>query len=156
MIMNSETNENQLENLRPRCHVGFSVIGSSLDLDGISVAMNQASARTVRAGTKTALGSQIDDIWSIGSPLGPLKPLEDHLDWLNSQIEPHVSYLADLSGAARARVYIGFTLSQEQNGFAISPEHIRLFARINAMVEMYIIVDFGDDSEEANGQVAQA
>jgi|ERR1700688_3068092 uncharacterized protein DUF4279 len=154
--MISETNQIQQEDLRPRCHVGFSIIGSSLDLDAISVAMSQASARTVRAGTKTVLGPQIDDVWSIGSPLGPLKPLEDHLDWLHSQIEPHASYLADLPGAVRTRVYIGFTLSQEQSGFAISPEHIRLFGRINAMVEMYIIVNFGDDSDETNGQAAQA
>jgi len=86
--MTSETNEIQQEDLRTRCHVGFSIIGSSLDLDAISVAMNQVSAQTLRAGTKTVLGPQIDDVWRIGSPLGPFTPLEDHLDWLHSQIEP--------------------------------------------------------------------
>jgi hypothetical protein len=153
--MTSETNENQQEDLRPRCHVGFSISGSSLDLGGISVAMNQASARTVRAGTKTVLGPQIDDVWSIGSPLDPLESLEDHLGWLHSQIEPCVSYLAHLPGTARTRVYIGFTLSQEQNSFAILPEHIRLFGSIGAMIEMYIIVNFGHDSDQANGQAVE-
>jgi hypothetical protein len=150
IVMATETNENQPEDLRPRCHVGFSISGPSLDLDGISVGMNQGSARTVRAGTRTVLGPQIHDVWSIGSPLDPLKPLEDHLGWLHSQIEPCVSYLADLPGTARPRVYIGFTLSQEQNGFAILPEHIRLFGSISAMIEVYVIVNFGDDSAEAN------
>jgi hypothetical protein len=150
--MSSETNENQHEDLRPRCHVGFLIIGSSLDFDGISVEMNQGSARTGRAGTMTVLGPRSNDVWSIGSPLDPLEPLEDHLAWLHSQIEPHVSYLADLPGTARIRVYIGFTLSQEQNGFAILPEHIRLFGSISAMIEMYILVNFDGNWGESNGQ----
>ena len=149
--MSSESREPLQDDLRPRCHVGFSIIGPSLDFDGISAEMNQKSARTGRAGRKTALGPQLEDVWSINSPLDPLKPLEEHLRWLHSQIELHASYLADLENTARTRVYIGFTLSQEQNGFAILPEHIRLFGSIGSMIEIYIIVNFGEDLDEAIG-----
>ena len=56
-----------------------------------------------------------EDVWSINSPLNPLEPLEKHLSWLREQLEPHINYLSHLSTMALLRVYLGFTLSQEQN-----------------------------------------
>jgi hypothetical protein len=149
--MQPGSKESHQQDLNPRCHVSFSIIGSSLDFDEISATLNQESAQTGRAGSKSALGALTEDVWSIISPIGPLKPLTDHFRWLRSQIEPHIEYLGTLSGTARMRVYIGFTFSQEQNGFAISPEFVRLFASFNATIEMYIICNFGDDLEEAKG-----
>ena len=131
--------------MAPRCHVGFSVVGSALDFDGISAALNQKSARTGRAGSQTVVGPLPNDIWSIGSPIEPLRPLEEHLHWLRTQLEPHVNYLGELSRTAQMKIYIGFTLSQEQNGFAIPSDFIRLFASFNAFIEMYILCNFGED-----------
>jgi len=153
--MASETNEIQQEDPRPECHVGFSITGSSLDFDGISVALNQKSASTGRAGKQTVVGPLPEDIWSIGSPVDFSRPLEEHLHWLRTQLEPHVNYLGELSRTAQIKIYIGFTFSQEQNGFAIPSEFIRLFASFNAFIEMYILCNFGEDWEEVNGHTAQ-
>jgi len=136
---------NDEEDMAPRCHVGFSVVGSALDFDGISAALNQKSARTGRAGSQTVVGPLPNDIWSIGSPIEPLRPLEEHLHWLRTQLEPHVNYLGELSRTAQMKIYIGFTLSQEQNGFAIPSDFIRLFSSFNAFIEMYILCNFGED-----------
>jgi len=153
--MASETNKNQQEDLRSRCHVGFSITGSSLDFDGISAALNQQFARTGRAGSQTVVGPLPNDIWSIGSPIEPPRSLEEHLHWLRTQLEPHVNYLEELSRTAQMKVYIGFTLFQEQNGFAIPSDFIRLFASFNAFIEMYILCNLGEDWEEVNGQAAE-
>jgi hypothetical protein len=153
--MASETNKNQQEDLRSRCHVGFSITGSSLDFDGISAALNQQFARTWRAGSQTVVGPLPNDIWSIGSPIEPPRSLEEHLHWLRTQLEPHVNYLEELSRTAQMKVYIGFTLFQEQNGFAIPSDFIRLFASFNAFIEMYILCNLGEDWEEVNGQAAE-
>jgi hypothetical protein len=133
------------ENMSRECHVGFSIVGSSLDFDGISVAMNQKSASTGRAGKQTVVGPLPEDIWSIGSPIESLRPLDEHLHWLRTQLEPHVNYLDELSRTAQIKIHIGFTFSQEQNGFAIPSDFIRLFASFNAFIEMYILYNFGDD-----------
>ena len=143
--MQRVSGENHQEDLKPRCHVSFSIIGSTLDFDGISAALKQASAQTGRTGIQNVVGALTEDVWSISSPIGPLKPLEDHLLWLRSQLEPHVDYLAALSRTTRTRVYIGFTFSQEQNGFAILPEFVRLFASLRASIDMYILCNFGED-----------
>jgi len=143
--MDLVSQENPQEHLEPKCHVGFSVIGSSLDFDTISAALNQTSAQSGRAGSQGALGVLPEDVWTISSPIGPLRPLEEHLRWLQTQLQSHVDYLRDLSRTARLRVYIGFTFSQEQNGFAIMPEFIRLFASFNGFIDMYIICTDDND-----------
>jgi hypothetical protein len=149
--MLSASRENNEEALKPRCHVAFSVAGSSLDLKGISTTLGQKSAETRQAGSRVsaALEALKSDAWWIGSPLGPLKPLQEHLQWLNEQLEPHVDYLAALSRSARLRVYIGFTFSQEQNGFAIPVEFVRLLASFNALLEVFILCNCSEDSDEA-------
>jgi hypothetical protein len=133
------------EDLTPRCHVGFSILGSSLDFDGISAELNQPSASTGRAGSQRATGPLLEDVWNIASPLAPLRPLDEHLEWLRKQLEPHIEFLKNLSRTADMRIYIGFTLSREQNGFAIPAELIRLFASFNAFIQMYILCNFGED-----------
>ena len=153
--MQSVSRENQQNDLSPRCYVGFSIAGSSLDLDGISETLNQKSAETGRAGMETAVGVLTEDCWKMTSPLTPLKLLDEHLQWLREQLEPHVDYLRDLSRTAHLGVYIGFTLSQEQNGFVISPDFVRLFASFNASIDMYILCIFGDDLDEAKELATQ-
>jgi hypothetical protein len=135
------------EELKPRCHLGFSIAGSSLDFGAISETLNQKSPTTRRAGSRisAALDPLQEDVWSINSPLGPLEPLVRHLQWLREQLEPHIPYLSGLSTSAVLRIYIGFTFSQEQNGFAIPSDCIRLFASFNAFIEMYILYNFGED-----------
>jgi hypothetical protein len=149
--MQQVPDEEEQEDTRPRCHVGFTIIGHSLDFDGISATLRQTSAKMRRAGGKTVRGPLEEDIWSIGSPLGFLKPLEEHLQWLRSELEPHVKFLDELSRTAGMKIYIGFTLAQEQNSFEIPTEMIRFFASFNAFIQMYILVNFGDElSTEAD------
>jgi len=137
--------ENEDSKRAPRCHVGFSIIGTSLDLDAISVALNTRSAATVRTGDKRALGPALQDTWTLSSPIESMKPLEEHLHWLRQQLEPHVNYLRGLSRVAKIRVHVGLTLSRDQNGFAITTESIHLFSSIGAFIQLYIICDFDDD-----------
>jgi hypothetical protein len=141
--------------LDPRCHVGFSIAGPSLDFDKISTTLTQRSVQTGRAGSVNVLSEVLtEDIWKMTSPLEPLKALDEHLRWLRQQLEKHVDYLRDLSRTARLRVHIGFTFSQEQNGFTISPEFVRFFASFNASIDVFIICNFGGDFTErsAGGQ----
>jgi len=144
--------EKDREDLSPQCYLGFSIVGSSLDFDGISVALNQTSARSGRAGTQTVAGALLEDVWSISSPFESLRPLDEHLHWLRKQLEPHTEFLKDLSRTAKMRIYIGFTLSREQNSFAVPADIIRLFASFNAFIEMYILCNFGDDLQGGNDQ----
>ena len=139
--------ETDQENLSPRCHVSFSIAGSSLDFSAISKALNQKAPTTHQMGSRISLALPVlqEDVWSINSPLNPLEPLEKHLSWLREQLEPHINYLSQLSTMALLRVYLGFTLSQEQNGFAIPVEFVRLLASINAFIELYIICNLGED-----------
>lgn len=136
------------EELKPKCHVGFSIIGPSLDFDKISAGLNQKGGQCGRAGSETALGTLPEDVWTISSPIGPLRPLDEHLHWLQTQLQPHVDYLRDLSRAARLRIYIGFTFSQEQNGFAIKPEFVHLFASFNGFIDMYILCNLERDQQD--------
>ena len=144
--MEQDSGDGDQANLGPRCHVGFAIMGDSLDFDGISACLNQPSAKMRRAGGKTVRGPLEEDVWSIGSPLGFLKPLEEHLQWLRSELEPHVKFLDELSRTAGIKIYIGFTLAQEQNSFEIPAEMIRFFASFNAFIQMYILVNFGDET----------
>lgn len=143
--------ETDQADLRPRCYLRFSIAGSFLDFTAISEALKQKSATTQRAGSRISLALDVlqEDVWSINSPLKPLEPLEKHLSWLREQLEPHINYLSQLSTMAHLRVYLGFTLSQEQNGFAIREEFVRLLASFNAFIELYIICNFGADSDES-------
>lgn len=146
--MRTVLRENRQEDLRPRCHVGFSIAGSSLDFDKISTTLNQRSSQTGRAGSGKSTLVLAEDIWKMTSPLEPSKALDEHLQWLREQLERHVDYLRDLSRTTRLRVHIGFTFSQEQNGFAILPEFVRFFASFNTLVDVFIICNFGEDFTE--------
>ena len=137
------------EDSSPRCFVSFSIVDSPLDFKAISEALNQKSATIRKAGSRIsqALEPLQEDAWSISSPLDPLKPLEEHLRWLHEQLKSHTDYLAHLSRTGLLRVYIGFTLSQEQSSFRISPEFVRFCASFNALFDVYIICIVGDDTE---------
>jgi len=149
MMIPPVSGQDPQEDFSPRCFVGFSIIGSSLDFEGISEALNQKSAETRRAGSVHATRVLPKDVWSISSALDHLKPLEEHLQWLRAQLELHVDYLCDLSRTAILRVYVGFTFFQDQNGFTILSEHARFFSGINASIEVTILCAFGIDSDES-------
>ncbi len=153
MVAPTVSRKDDQQGLGPRCYVSFSIVDLPLDFKAISEALNQKSATTRKAGSRISqvLKPLQEDVWSINSPLDPLKPLEEHLRWLREQLESRVDYLADLSRTGLLRVYIGFTLSQEQSSFRISPEFVRFFASVNALIDMYILCNFGEDSEEASG-----
>jgi hypothetical protein len=142
------------EGTQTRCYVAFSIIATRLDFEEISSALNQEPAEIRGAGSQTsaALKPQEDDVWTIASPLDPSEPVEEHLRWLHTRLEPRAKYLAELSRSASLRVYIGLTLSAEQNGFRISQEFVRFIASINAFVDFFILCDFGE-GETPDGQV---
>jgi hypothetical protein len=150
MVPSTISRKDDQEGLSPRCYVSFSIADSPLDFKAISEALNQKSATTRKAGSRIsqALQPLQEDVWSINSPLDPLKPLGEHLRWLHEQLQSHVDYLAALSRTGLLRVYIGFTLSQEQGSFRISPEFVHFFASVNALIDMYILCNFGDDPSD--------
>ncbi len=145
--MQPDSRETDQENLSAGCHVSFSIAGSSLDFGAISEALNQKAPTTHQMGGRISLALAVlqEDVWSINSPLNPLKPLEKHVSWLREQLEPHMNYLSQLSTVTLLRAYWGFTLSQEQSDFAISAEFVRLLASLNAAIELYVICDLGED-----------
>jgi hypothetical protein len=146
----SSTEVDEEDDLRPRCYVSFSIVDSPLDLKTISKILNQESAITHRAGDRIspARTPSKEDVWTISSPLSHLDPLQDHLQWIHEQLEPHTSYLAELSRTGFLRVYIGFTFSQVQNNFRIPAAFIRFLGSINALIDMFILQDSGGDLPE--------
>jgi hypothetical protein len=129
-----------LETAEPRCHVGFSIFGTGLNLEGISHALGIPPSRSYVAGDlDLSARPYLRDRWGLHSPLPKTEPVDNHLNWLRQALQPHYEYLRSLADKAELRVYIGFTFRCEQNGFSVSPENLRFFTELNVSLEVTIL-----------------
>jgi len=128
------------ESSEPRCHVGFSVFGTGLNLDHISRSLGLSPSESHLAGDPDRSGRPyLRDRWGLKSPLTPTETLDAHLNWLRQRLQPHSEYLRSLAGKAELRVYVGFTFRCEENGFSVSPENLKFFTDLNIPMEVTIL-----------------
>lgn len=118
----------------------FVIQGTGLDLDAISRAIGIAPTHTHRKGELSKLKKPLPhDMWSLTSPLDRKEPLDMHLRWLGSQLEPYYEFIKSLKAAADVYITCGYTTDREQCGFSLSPEALAIFTRLGISMEVNIL-----------------
>jgi hypothetical protein len=118
----------------------FIIQGTGLDLDAISRIISIVPTHTHRIGELSRFKKALPhDMWSLTSPLDRKEPLDAHLKWLDSQLEPHYDFIKSLKPTADVYIVCGYTTNKEQCGFSLSPEALAIFAKLGISMEVNIL-----------------
>jgi hypothetical protein len=118
----------------------FVIQGENLDLEAISSTLKLSPTHTHRKGDLSRLREAYPhDMWSLTAPISKDKPLDSHLKWLSTQLEPSRDFIIALKDDADIYIYCGYTADREQSGFSISPEALAIFVKLDISMDMNIL-----------------
>jgi len=125
----------------PECGAAFRVVGTGLDLAGISSALGTSPSHVHREGEQGPLGQAFPlDMWSLESPLPPTESLDAHVKWLKDALLPHRAFISSLQKQATLDIYCNAMLFREQSSLEFSPDALRLFTELNVPLAVSLLL----------------
>jgi Domain of unknown function (DUF4279) len=132
--------ELEMEEARDSYRATFVIQEDDLDLEAISNALKLSPTHTHRKGDLSRLGKAYPhDMWALTAPIPNNEPLDSHLKWLSSQLEPKYSLITALKDKADIYIYCGYTTDKEQSEFSISPEALAIFGKLGIPINISIL-----------------
>lgn len=118
----------------------FVIQGDNLDFEVISNTLMLSPTHTHRKGDIGRLRIVYPhDMWALTAPIPKSEPLDSHLRWMSSQLEPRHNFIIALKDKADIYVYCGYTTDKEQSEFSISPEAMAIFGKLGISMDISIL-----------------
>jgi hypothetical protein len=123
----------------PDCFYRFSVTlriaGDGVDFDRVSQTLGVTPTHT-----HPKRGKHKQDMWAYKVPLGPERPLEEHIMALWEFIRPHVPYLRRLKRKFKVDVFCGYRSNSATAGFEVGHQCLGLFTELEIPFGVSVII----------------
>jgi len=80
------------------------------------------------------------DMWSYTPDIPPEKPLEEHINRLWLEIEPHKQYLVDLKKSLTVDVFLGYRSNCDTAGVDVPHNSLRMFIELEVPFSLSIVI----------------
>jgi len=118
----------------------FTIVGTGLDIDGISQSLGMSPTHSHRVGDVDTLGRPFQhDMWSLQSELPETEPPDTHLKSLRQKLQPHYDFITSLKSKAEIHIYCGYNCESEQDGFILSAESLMIFTELGIPMELHVL-----------------
>jgi hypothetical protein len=84
-------------------------------------------------------------MWSLDSEPGQQASLDEHLRWLHQTPSPHYDFLRSMKDVAVVDIFLSYLSDEDQAGFEISPEALKIFFELEIPFGVSAILGLGSD-----------